>query len=143
MVLTVQFVYVLFNSLMNSRLLACALAITCAGSTSVSQGFAQQLDKASESPASNPVFVPKSPQERAAFNAAADQEEAKASALEKETRTTVLPTLVHPFESPVTHPDIEIVPVRVPMRDGVTLRGSVYRPKAEGRYPVIIESGPL
>ena len=127
---------------MNSRLLACALVITCAGSTSVSQGFAQQLDKASESPASNPVFVPKSPQERAAFNAAADQEEAKASALEKETRTTVLPTLVHPFESPVTHPDIEIVPVRVPMRDGVTLRGSVYRPKAEGRYPVIIESGP-
>jgi predicted acyl esterase len=93
------------------------------------------------STAANPIFVPKTPQERATFNAAADQEEAKANALEKETRTTVLPTLVHPFESPVTHPDIEIVPVRVPMRDGITLRGSVYRPKAEGRYPVIIESG--
>jgi hypothetical protein len=126
---------------MTSRLFACALAITFAGSISVSQGFAQQHNKASESSVSNPVFVPKSPQERAAFNAAADQEEAKANAMERESRTTVLPTLVHPFESPVTHPDIEIVPVRVPMRDGITLRGSVYRPKAEGRYPVIIESG--
>lgn len=59
---------------MNSRLFACALAITFAGSTSVSQAFAQQRNQASGSSASNPIFVPKSPQERAAFNAAADQE---------------------------------------------------------------------
>jgi putative CocE/NonD family hydrolase len=121
---------------------ACALAITFAGAAFVHQGVAQQVDKASEPSAANPVFVPKSPQERAAFNAAGDQEEAKANAAEKESRTTVLPTLAHPFESPVTHPEIDIVPVRVPMRDGITLRGSVYRPKAGGRYPVIIQSGP-
>jgi hypothetical protein len=58
---------------MNSHVLDCALAIPFAGSTSISQGFTQQLNMASESPASNPVFVPKSPQERAAFNAAANQ----------------------------------------------------------------------
>ena len=72
---------------MNSHVLDCALAITFAGSTSISQGFTQQLNMASESPASNPVFDPKSPQERAAFNAAANQEEAKANALKRETRT--------------------------------------------------------
>lgn len=127
---------------MNTRVLACALAIGFAGVTSVHQGVAQPVVNSPLPAAANPVFVPKSPQERAAFNAAADEEEAKANALEKESRTTVLPTLVHPFESPVTHPDIKIVPVRVPMRDGVTLRGSVYRPKAEGRYPVIIQTGP-
>jgi putative CocE/NonD family hydrolase len=127
---------------MHRQAFACALAITFAGAAFVHQGVAQQVDKASEPSAANPVFVPKSPQERAAFNAAGDQEEAKANAAEKESRTTVLPTLAHPFESPVTHPEIDIVPVRVPMRDGITLRGSVYRPKAGGRYPVIIQSGP-
>src|SRR5205823_3014902 len=27
----------------------------------------------------------------------------------------------------------------VPMRDGVILRADVYRPRAEGRYPVVVE----
>lgn len=88
------------------------------------------------------VFVPKSPQERAAFNAAADERERSADAEEKKSRSTVLPTLVHPFESPVTHPEIEIERATIPMRDGVKLRGAVYRPKQEGAYPVILQSGP-
>jgi len=87
-------------------------------------------------------FLPKSPQERAAFNEAADEEERIADAREKESRTTVLPTLVHPFESPVTHPEIEIERAFIPMRDGVKLRASVYRPVEEGRYPVILQTGP-
>ena len=90
----------------------------------------------------NTVFAPKSPQERAAFNAAADEKERIADAEEKESRSTVLPTLVHPFESPVTHPGIEIERAAIPMRDGVKLRGSVYRPKQGGKYPVILQTGP-
>ena len=108
----------------------------------VSQVVARESADAVAPASSEIVFVPKTPEERAAFNAAADKEEAIANAEEKETRTTILPTLEHPFESPVTHPDIEIVPVRVPMRDGITLRGSVYRPKEDGKYPVVIEIGP-
>jgi putative CocE/NonD family hydrolase len=88
------------------------------------------------------LFVPKSPQERAAFNTAADEKERIADAEEKESRATVLPTLGHPFESPVTHPEIGIDRAAIPMRDGVKLRGSVYRPKQDGRYPVILQTGP-
>ena len=92
-------------------------------------------------PAAN-VFVPKSPRERAAFNAAADEQERLADAEEKESRSAVLPTLVHPFKSSVTHPEIEIERAAVPMRDGVKLRGSVYRPRQDGKYPVILQTGP-
>lgn len=88
------------------------------------------------------VFVPKSPQERAAFNAAADEAERIADAEEKKSRATVLPALVHPFEAPVTHPEIEIEQAAIPMRDGVRLRASVYRPKRDGKYPVILQTGP-
>lgn len=88
------------------------------------------------------LFVPKSPQERAAFNAAADDAERIADAEEKASRVTVLPTLVHPFESPVTHPEIEIERTAIPMRDGMKLRASVYRPKRTGPYPVILQTGP-
>jgi predicted acyl esterase len=99
--------------------------------------------RAADPPApANTVFVPKSPLERAAFNAAADEKERIANAEEKESRSTVLPTLVHPFESPVTHPGIEIERAAIPMRDGVKLRGSVYRPKQGGKYPVILQTGP-
>ena len=66
-------------------------------------------------------FVPKSPQERAAFNSTADEKERVADAEENESRSSVLPTLVHPFESPVTHQDIEIERAAIPMRDGVKL----------------------
>jgi putative CocE/NonD family hydrolase len=92
--------------------------------------------------AANTAFVAKSLQERAAFNAAADEQERIADAEEKESRSAVLPTLVHPFKSPVTHPDIEIERVAIPMRDGVKLRASVYRPGQDGRYPVILQTGP-
>jgi hypothetical protein len=88
------------------------------------------------------LFVPKSRQERAAFNAAVDEKERIADAEEKESRATVLPTLVHPFNSPVTHPEIGVDRAAIHMRDGVKLRGSVYRPKQDGRYPVILQAGP-
>ncbi len=32
--------------------------------------------------------------------------------------------------------------VRVPMRDGVTLSADVYRPAAEGQYPVVLYRTP-
>ena len=88
------------------------------------------------------VFVPKTPQERAAFNATADEQERIADAEEKESRSAVLPTLVHPFRSPVTHPEIVIERAAIPLRDGVNLRGNVYRPREEGKYPVVLQSGP-
>lgn len=90
----------------------------------------------------NPVFISKTPEERQAFIRQADERKRLSDAEEHESRSTVLPTLEHPFESPVTHPEIVIEQVMVPMRDGVSLRTKVYRPKQEGRYPVILERGP-
>jgi len=96
---------------------------------------------AAAAPAGGP-FTPKSPAERAAFNAAADEQERIADAAEQESRATILPTLAHPFESPVTHPEITIERAAIPLRDGVKLRGTIYRPQPDGRYPVILQTGP-
>jgi hypothetical protein len=55
----------------------------------------------------------------------------------------VLPTKAIPFPSCIQYPEIIIDrDVPVPMRDGVVLKADVYRPKAEGKFPVTINRGP-
>jgi hypothetical protein len=126
---------------MTRRACTFSLSIFVAALVAVGLAVGWRARAADPTAPASTVFVPKSPQERAAFNAAADEKERIANAEEKESRSTVLPTLVHPFESPVTHPGIEIERAAIPMRDGVKLRGSVYRPKQGGKYPVILQTG--
>lgn len=78
-----------------------------------------------------------------AFRLQADADWAEELAEEERIRRDVLPTKAIPFPSPVRYPEIVIdrnVPMR--MRDGVILRADIYRPKADGRFPVAINRGP-
>ncbi|HBI83938.1 MAG TPA: hypothetical protein DDY24_09455 [Alcaligenaceae bacterium] len=89
------------------------------------------------------TFVPKTREERLAFNQRADDLKKIADQQEARLRKEVLPTYdAYPFESPVEHDDIVIERVMMPMRDNVCLRSYVYRPKASGSYPVILSRGP-
>ncbi len=47
-----------------------------------------------------------------------------------------------PLRSPVTHPELTIEKVMVPMRDGIRLRTHLYRPEGGDRYPVIMARSP-
>ena len=87
-------------------------------------------------------FTPKSPAERLAFLQQADAEKAKADREEHRLRRELLPTLAYPFQEPISHPEIVVERVMVPMRDGVALRTHIYRPVADGRYPVMLLRGP-
>ena len=87
-------------------------------------------------------FVPKSPVERAAFLRKADEEKRLIDDEERRLRKDMLPTVDYPFETAVTHEDIVIEREMAPMRDGVALRTQIYRPKKEGKYPVILMRGP-
>ena len=88
------------------------------------------------------AFTPKTAAKRAAFLAAADAEQALADQDEARLRRELLPTKAYPFAAPITHPEIVVERAMVPMRDGVALRTHVYRPVAEGRYPVVLMRGP-
>ena len=103
----------------------------------------KNVPNSEERPASDQTGTSSIEAEWQAFRAQADADWAIEEAEEMRLRREVLPTKVIPFPSPVSHPDIVIdenAPVR--MRDGVILRADVYRPKAEGRYPVTINRGP-
>ena len=78
-----------------------------------------------------------------AFRRQADADWAEERAEEERIRREVLPTKALPFPSPVRYPEVVCdrnVPMR--MRDGLVLRADIYRPSAEGRFPVTITRGP-
>ena len=87
-------------------------------------------------------FVPKTPAERQAFLQHADAEAALAAVEEQRLRREWLPVREYPFAGPISHPDIVVETVMVPMRDGVSLRTDVYRPLGDGRHPVLLCAGP-
>ncbi|MFM1811842.1 MAG: Cocaine esterase, partial [Cyanobacteriota bacterium] len=87
-------------------------------------------------------FTPKTAAERQAFLEQADAAKAEADRQEQRLRREWLPTLRYPFQEPISHPKIVVERVMVPMRDGVALRTHIYRPVAEGRYPVLLMRGP-
>jgi predicted acyl esterase len=87
-------------------------------------------------------FTPKSAAERQAFLQQADAEKAEADRDEQRLRREWLPSLSYPFLEAITHPELVVERVMVPMRDGVALRTHIYRPVAEGRYPVLLLRGP-
>ena len=78
-----------------------------------------------------------------AFRRQADADWAVDLAEEERLRRDVLPTKAIPFPSPVRYPEIAMERnVPIPMRDGVVLRADIYRPGADGRFPVAINRGP-
>ncbi|MEB3276366.1 MAG: CocE/NonD family hydrolase [Cyanobacteriota bacterium] len=87
-------------------------------------------------------FVPRTPAERQAFLQQADAEAALAAVEEQRLRREWLPVREYPFAGPISHPEIVVEPVMVPMRDGACLRSDVYRPVGDGRYPVVLLRGP-
>jgi len=87
-------------------------------------------------------FIPKTPEQRAAFLKNADEEKRLIDIDERRLRKEMLPTVEYPFETPVAHEDIVIERAMAPMRDGVALRTQIYRPKKDGKYPVILMRGP-
>jgi predicted acyl esterase len=87
-------------------------------------------------------FTPKTAAERQAFLQQADAEKAEADRDEQRLRREWLPSLSYPFLEPISHPELVVERVMVPMRDGVALRTHIYRPVAEGRYPVLLLRGP-
>ena len=87
-------------------------------------------------------FTPKSSAERQAFLQRAEAEKAEADREEQRLRRELLPSLSYPFQELITHPEIVVERAMVPMRDGVALRTHIYRPVAEGRYPVLLLRGP-
>lgn len=87
-------------------------------------------------------FTPKTAAERQAFLQQADAQQAEADQEEQRLRREWLPTLTYPFQEPISHPEIVVERAMVPMRDGVSLRTHIYRPVAEGRYPVLLLRGP-
>jgi putative CocE/NonD family hydrolase len=87
-------------------------------------------------------FIPKTPEERSAFLRKAEQDKHQIDIEERRLRKEILPITNYPFETPVTHHEIVIDRVMAPMRDGVALRTQIYRPKKEGKYPVILMRGP-
>lgn len=89
-----------------------------------------------------PRFVPKTAQERREFIEQADAVAREAAAEDERLRREDLPFRQYPFEGPITHPEIVVERVMVPMRDCVALRTHVYRPAAEGKYPVVMLRGP-
>lgn len=98
----------------------------------------------SSAPDSTPKlqFVPRSAAEREAFLNQADAEAAQAEKEEQRLRREWLPVREYPFAGPISHPEIVVETVMVPMRDGACLRTDVYRPAGEGRYPVLLMRGP-
>ena len=87
-------------------------------------------------------FVRKTPAERQAFLQQADTEAALAAVEEQRLRREWLPVREYPFAGPISHPEIVVETVMVPMRDGACLRTDVYRPAGDGRYPVLLMRGP-
>jgi uncharacterized protein len=87
-------------------------------------------------------FTPKTAAEREAFLQQAEAAKAEADREEQRLRREWLPTLTYPFQEPISHPVIVAERAMVPMRDGVALRTHIYRPVAEGRYPVLLLRGP-
>ena len=87
-------------------------------------------------------FIPKTAAERQAFLQQAEAAKAEADREEQRLRRHWLPNLRYPFHEPISHPEIVVERAMVPMRDGVALRTHVYRPVAEGPYPVLLLRGP-
>jgi len=90
-----------------------------------------------------PVLTSRTAEEWKAFRDAADAEWELEMVEEKRLCEEVLPQKPIAFPSPIQYADVLIERnVRVPMRDGVSLAADIYRPKAPGRYPVLISRGP-
>ena len=87
-------------------------------------------------------FTARATAERRAFLQQADAAKAEADREEQRLRRELLPRLRYPFQESITHPEIIVERAMVPMRDGVALRTHIYRPVAEGRYPVLLLRGP-
>lgn len=90
----------------------------------------------------SPQFIPKTAAEREAFLQLAEAEAAQADLEEQRLQREWLPVREYPFASPISHQEIVVEPVMVPMRDGTSLRTDVYRPAGNGRYPVLLMRGP-
>jgi len=90
----------------------------------------------------SPQFKAKTATERVAFLQQADREAAQAELEEQRLRRVWLPGREYPFAGHISHPEIVVEQVMVPMRDGAALRTDVYRPVGDGRYPVLLMRGP-
>jgi len=101
------------------------------------------VTSSSSAPFSGPLqFTPRTAAERAAFLEQAEAEAAEAALEEQRLRREWLPVREYPFAGPISHPEIVVERVMVPMRDGVALRTHVYRPVGDGRHPVLLLRGP-
>ncbi|MFZ9462981.1 MAG: hypothetical protein ACO262_05130, partial [Vulcanococcus sp.] len=101
------------------------------------------MTSSSSAPFSGPLqFTPRTAAERAAFLEQAEAEAAEAALEEQRLRREWLPVREYPFAGPISHPEIVVERVMVPMRDGVALRTHVYRPVGDGRHPVLLLRGP-
>lgn len=101
------------------------------------------MSKSKQDHASKRVEITCTEVQRQAFLDKADADWEVEQAEEQRSRNEVLPNKVIPFTSPITHPDIIVEEnVAVRMRDGVILRADIFRPKAEGKYPVVIQRTP-
>lgn len=87
-------------------------------------------------------FTPKTPTERQEFLQQADAAKTEDDREERRLRREWLPTLSYPFQEPISHSEIVVERSMVPMRDGVALRTHIYRPVAQGCYPVLLLRGP-
>lgn len=87
-------------------------------------------------------FTAKTAVERRAFLDQAEAEAVEAEQEEQRLRREWLPVREYPFAGPISHPEIVVERVMVPMRDGVALRTHVYRPVGDGRHPVLSLRGP-
>src|SRR5262245_57951843 len=62
--------------------------------------------------------------------------------LERASTATTPPRMTMPQTTPVPHELVIDKAVMIPMSDGTRLAADIYRPKAEGRYPAILERTP-
>jgi len=93
-------------------------------------------------PSSN-TFTARTESEWKEFLKQADEQWEQLSKDEQRMRREELPFKKINFPSPVIYEDIVIEEnVAIPMRDGTILRGDLYRPKADGQFPAVINRGP-
>ena len=77
-----------------------------------------------------------------AFRKQADADYEAEFAEELRLREEVLPFKKIPFQAKPTYDYVIERNIKIPMRDGIKLHAEVYRPEAEGTFPVLVNRGP-
>ncbi len=88
------------------------------------------------------ITAQRTEEEWQAFRDQADADFESDTAEEMRRRAEELPIKEIPFRAEVQYDYVIDYGVRIPMRDGITLHAEVYRPDAEGAFPVVINRGP-